>query len=92
MVSMRQPSGWRRWRCCELIRAGLAACREAGFRIVVVLGEPDFYRRFGFQPAHLVGLENEYQVRDEFMVLELESGSLSGLRGLVRYGDEFSAL
>ena len=76
----------------ELIRAGLAACREAGFRIVVVLGEPDFYRRFGFQPAHLVSLGNEYQVRDEFMVLELEPGSLNGLSGLVRYSDEFSSL
>lgn len=44
----------------ELIRAGLQACQEAGIRIVVVLGEPDFYQRFGFRPAHLVGLENEY--------------------------------
>ncbi len=76
----------------ELIRAGLQACREAGLRIVVVLGEPDFYQRFGFQPARLVGLENEYQVRDEFMVLELEPRSLNGVSGLVRYGDEFSSL
>jgi putative acetyltransferase len=76
----------------ELIRAGLQACREAGFRIVVVLGEPDFYQRFGFQPAHLAGLENEYQARDEFMVLELEPGNLSGVSGLVQYSEEFSSL
>ena len=76
----------------ELIRAGLQTCREAGFRIVVILGEPDFYQRFGFQPAHRAGLENEYQVRDEFMVLELEPSSLNGVSGLVRYGDEFSSL
>src|SRR5687767_1467058 len=32
----------------ELMRRGLDACREAGHRIVVVLGHPEYYPRFGF--------------------------------------------
>ena len=32
----------------QLIRRGLDSCREHGHRIVVVLGHPSFYRRFGF--------------------------------------------
>jgi putative acetyltransferase len=31
-----------------LVRRGLDVCKEQGHRIVVVLGHPDFYRRFGF--------------------------------------------
>src|SRR5262249_35592014 len=34
----------------DLVRRGLDLCRENGHRIVVVLGHPDFYRRFGFTP------------------------------------------
>ncbi len=35
----------------RLIREGLLACREAGYRAAVVLGEPDYYSRFGFERA-----------------------------------------
>ena len=31
-----------------LVRKGLEVCRGGGHRIVVVLGHPDFYTRFGF--------------------------------------------
>src|SRR5262249_37761115 len=43
-----------------LIRAGLEACRTAGYNIVVVLGDPAYYRRFGFRRASDYGLGNEY--------------------------------
>ncbi len=37
-----------------LVRAGLARLAEAGARAVFVLGDPDFYGRFGFSPATAV--------------------------------------
>ncbi|MFP4440321.1 MAG: GNAT family N-acetyltransferase [Chloroflexaceae bacterium] len=40
----------------RLIQAGLAACREAGYALVVVLGHPDYYPAYGFQPAKRYGL------------------------------------
>ena len=72
-----------------LIRAGIEACRNIGADFVVVLGEPRYYSRFGFQPAGPFGLANEYTEGDEFQVRELSAGCLAGLSGLVVYGEEF---
>jgi putative acetyltransferase len=74
-----------------LIRRGLAECRARGHQLVVVLGEPGFYRRCGFVPASAHGLRCEYDApADAFMVLELLPGALAGRRGLVRYRPEFA--
>ena len=67
----------------SLIREGLTRCAHAGYDLVVLVGEPGYYARFGFQAAERCGLGNEYGVKDEFMVLELRKGSLDGVRGLV---------
>ena len=42
----------------DLIRTGLRACQEAGFRWAVVLGDPAYYARFGFRPADSFGLSD----------------------------------
>ena len=34
-----------------LVREGLACCQRAGMALVVVLGDPAYYRRFGFAAA-----------------------------------------
>lgn len=75
----------------DLIRRGLAECRAAGLDLVVVLGEPQFYQRFGFARASDHGLDNEYGVDEHFMVLELAEGALAKASGLVRYSAEFAA-
>ncbi len=73
----------------KLIRDGLAMCRQAGYDVVVVLGAPAYYSRFGFMRAADFGLHNEYGVHDEFMVLPLREGALEGVSGLVKYLPEF---
>jgi putative acetyltransferase len=76
-----------------LIQAGLKECQRLGSQVVVVLGHPEYYPRFGFIPASSKGLRCEYPVADEaFMVAELEPGALAGLRGLVKYHPEFGKL
>jgi putative acetyltransferase len=75
----------------ELVRAGLKACKLRGDDVVVVLGHPHYYPRFGFQPAGRLGIRSEYDVSDEtFMVAELTPGALRGRKGLVKYHPEFS--
>ena len=75
----------------ELVREGLRECRRLGENIVVVLGHPNYYPRFGFVPASSKGLRSEYDVADEvFMVAELTEGALNERRGLVKYHPEFS--
>ena len=41
---------------------------------------PVYYTRFRFPRGQAHGLENEYGVNDEFMVVELLEGSLAGAR------------
>lgn len=76
----------------RLIEAGLAACRDAHFRWAVVLGEPEYYSRFGFLPAQGFGLSDEYGGGPAFQALELTPGGLPIGAGLVRYAPEFSGL
>ena len=77
----------------ELVRRGLEACRKIGHDVVVVLGHPEYYPRFGFVPASQKGLSCEYTVPDEvFMVIELREGALAGRKGVVRYRPEFSGV
>jgi putative acetyltransferase len=73
----------------RLVREGLAACERAKCGFVVVLGEPAFYRRFGFDRADRRGLKNEYGTDEAFMVLELKTGAIPAHGGVVRYGPEF---
>ncbi|HXV84451.1 MAG TPA: N-acetyltransferase [Candidatus Binatia bacterium] len=76
----------------RLVQEGLAASRRTLYGFVVVLGEPRFYRRFGFRQASAVGLRNEYDAEEAFMVLELQAGILPENGGLVKYGPEFAAV
>jgi putative acetyltransferase len=76
----------------KLITRGLEECRRNGYSFIVVLGEPEYYGRFGFRRASLFGLGNEYGVDDPFMVLELRLGSLPGTPGTVKYVKVFSEL
>ena len=76
----------------RLVRDGLEACRGLGCGLVVVLGEPGYYGRFGFGRASRWGLRNEYGVDDAFQAIELSAGSIPPAGGLVRYAPEFAAL
>ena len=73
-----------------LVREGLASCMQLGWGFVVVLGEPEYYGRFGFARASNYGLDNEYGADEAFMALELQPGSLPAAGGLVRYAPEFA--
>jgi len=75
-----------------LVEGGLRRCRELGHSIVIVIGEPSFYSRFGFTPARARGLEAPFPVPDEaFMVLDLTGGALGGIAGMVCYPPSFLA-
>lgn len=69
-----------------LIRASLDMLREAGIPAVVLLGHPDYYPKFGFQPASRFGIHYGYRVPDEaFMALELQEEALREVSGLAKY-------
>jgi putative acetyltransferase len=74
----------------QLIRAGLAECRNLGHEIVVLAGHPEYYPRFGFVRAKSKGIDCEVEVPDEaWMIIELREGALSGRTGTVNFQSEF---
>jgi len=76
-----------------LVREGLAACRRLGHHIVVVVGHPAYYPKFGFFPAREQGIEVPFPVPDEaFWVTALVEGALKGVHGTVRYPHAFDAI
>ncbi|MBE9159251.1 N-acetyltransferase [Nodosilinea sp. LEGE 06152] len=75
----------------QLTLQGVEQCRQRGAKSVVVLGNPQFYIRFGFIPAAEKGLRCEYRVPEgAFQVLELAPGALEHCWGLVQYRPEFA--
>ncbi len=76
-----------------LIEEGISTLGELGYPAVVVLGDPEYYRRFGFETAADYGLLCHWPVPPEaFMVLPLQEGVLEGVKGEVSYSEPFSKL
>jgi predicted N-acetyltransferase YhbS/ubiquinone/menaquinone biosynthesis C-methylase UbiE len=71
-----------------LVREGLRLCAERGHRIVVVLGHPSYYPRFGFSARLAEPLKAPF-AGESFMALELVPGALQGVAGAVRYPPPF---
>jgi putative acetyltransferase len=88
-----RPAAQRRGIGSQLMQAAITHARAAGYGFMVLLGDPGYYRRFGFRTAATLGLECEFDAPEEaFMALELAPGALSGASGLVRYEPEFDGL
>jgi len=74
----------------KLIQESLAIAKNMGFGSVIVLGHKEYYPKFGFIEAKNYGLSCEFDVPDEyFFALELKSGSLKNIKGIVCYPDVF---
>ncbi len=85
------PEEQRRGIGSMLVRASLGELRRSGHGLVVVLGHPRYYPRFGFVRASTHGIRWEQAAPDEaFMLLELARGVLAGRSGVVRYRPEFA--
>ncbi len=85
-----RPEFQRKGVGSALTRRGLELGREQGHRIVIVLGHPNYYPRFGFSAALAARLDTPYP-GDSFMALELVPGALGDGTGRVCYPLPFSA-
>lgn len=45
------PNHQRQGIGAELVKEGLKVCRDNNARLIAVLGDPEYYARFGFEPA-----------------------------------------
>ena len=76
----------------QLVRRGLDILRGRHCPFVVVVGYPEYYPRFGFEPASKVGLVSQWEgVPDAaFMAVVLDREAMVGASGVARYRDEFN--
>lgn len=58
----------------RLIKTGHQIARNLGYEFAVLLGYPEYYRRFGYLPASTFGIKCPFDVPDEcFMALNLQN-------------------
>lgn len=75
----------------QLIREGLRRSGELGYGLVLLIGHPAYYPKFGFVPARAYGLElKQFEVPDDvFQVCELKAGQLGSIKGELQYPAAF---
>ncbi len=82
------PAHQRQGIGSRLVSEGLRLCAQAGHRIVVVVGHPHYYPRFGFS-AQLAARLTAPISGPAFMALELVPGALADVTGTVCYPPPF---
>jgi len=86
------PSQSHRGIGSALLEAAMAKSAELGYKAIVVIGHPDYYRRFDFHKAAQWGIRCALPVpEDSVTAKELVPGALDG-GGQLSYPPEFSRL
>ena len=71
-----------------LMAEAINKSKKIGMNALFVLGNPDYYKKFGFTVSKL---KNDYSV-EYFQELELTEGSLVNIKSKVTYANAFSNL
>jgi putative acetyltransferase len=74
-----------------LIREGLTRLMARGFDAVTVLGDPKYYKRFGFTLEAARVFDCEY-TGEHFQALELRESALNGGRSTLKYPAAFASV
>lgn len=72
-----------------VVGAVLAAAKERGESLVLVLGHPAYYPRFGFAPASRFGIRAPFEVPDEAMMALVLDDSVPVPAGTITYPAPF---
>jgi putative acetyltransferase len=84
------PEWQRRGIGDALTRQVLDVARAAGTRVVVVLGHPTYYPRFGFEPMADHGIRQPFATGAASMVLFLDPTARGAVRGQISYPATFA--
>jgi putative acetyltransferase len=86
------PSQSHRGIGSELTQAAIKLAQEKGYGAIVVLGHPEFYKRFGFSNAKDFQVSCNLPAPDDALtIVEIVEGNLAG-GGHVEYPEAFMAL
>jgi putative acetyltransferase len=89
-----RPERQRQGIGSQLVRVGLDLLRDRSGPLVIVLGHPEYYPRFGFERASRYRLTSQWEgVPDEaWMIIVFDESVLQGVSGVARYRAEFDAV
>lgn len=87
-----QPKLQRQGIGSALVRAGLAKADAIGEAVVIVLGHPQFYCRFGFEPSVYYGIESPFPVPEAAFMVKLLQHYQDKYRGKVAYPPAFQGV
>jgi putative acetyltransferase len=85
------PEYRRKGIASQLIRAGIARSEAAGWAAIFVLGDPAFYRRFGFDVRKARGFTSPY-AGPHLMALSPGGDELPADTGIIEYAPAFAGL
>lgn len=74
----------------ELVKEALAKAENKQEALVIVLGHPNFYRRFGFEPSVNYGIASPFPVPQEVFMVKPLKNYQNNYRGKVVYPPAFS--
>lgn len=73
----------------KLVKTGLTEAEESQENLVIVLGHPHFYSRFGFEPSVNYGIASPFPVAPEFFMVKPLKKYQDNYRGQVVYPSAF---
>lgn len=86
-----RPSCQKQGVGTKLITEAQQRSKELGASLILLIGHPGYYPKFGFKPARAFGIDLlQFEVPDEvFMVYEVTGGSLEAVKGELVYPAAF---
>ncbi len=74
----------------QLIKSGIEKAKELGYKSIIVMGDPQYYTKFGFDLASKFQIGTTSDYNDEYLfALELLKGELCRVRGIIKYCPSF---
>lgn len=72
-----------------LIKEAHLRASQLGYQTILVLGDPAYYSRFGYQPASQFGISAPFDVPDAYFMAKNLSNDTIGYDGVVQYDAAF---
>lgn len=76
----------------QLVDSGIMELRKNNCPFIIVLGNPEYYSRFGFELASQYGIQSQWEgIPDNaFMILWLDKSMINQTSGIAKYRSEFN--
>jgi predicted N-acetyltransferase YhbS len=74
----------------RLIKHTIDLSKEMGYKAIIIYGDPEYYKRFGFKESKEYGITNkEKKYPAALLVLELYPNALNGINGIFDEGKPY---